>query len=274
MAPAAHAQKRPYIGYVYPAGGQQGTTFQVKLGGQDLDGVNAVLVTGPGVTARVVEYYRRLGNQEVQLLNEQLKELKHPPAAAPAMAAENPLAMAAMTAEPPPAAAGEDNPAQALIAKIEQRTREAVQTPACASIANLVVFEVTIAPDAPPGERELRLATPRGVSNPLLFHVGQVPEVSRKPMITATLQVLGKEAPRCASGRPRKSRCASPCPARSTARSLPAKSTATVSTRAQGPAPGDLHPGAAVDPLSRRRRARLVPARAGALRRQRQGGGL
>ncbi|MEI6177215.1 MAG: PPC domain-containing protein, partial [Verrucomicrobiota bacterium] len=42
--------------------------------------------------------------------------------------------------------------------------------------------------------RELRLATPRGVSNPLSFMVGQVPESSRKPMISATLQVLGKEA--------------------------------------------------------------------------------
>ena len=34
LAPAAHAQQRPYIGFVYPAGGQQGTTFRVKLGGQ------------------------------------------------------------------------------------------------------------------------------------------------------------------------------------------------------------------------------------------------
>ena len=48
-------------------------------------------------------------------------------------------------------------------------------------------------PDAEPGERELRLATPRGVSNPLVFHVGQLPEVSRKPMLTADFQVLGKE---------------------------------------------------------------------------------
>ncbi len=65
--------------------------------------------------------------------------------------------------------------------------------PACASIANLVIVEVTIASDAKPGERELRLATPRGVTNPMVFCVGQVPEVWRKPMITARLQVLGKE---------------------------------------------------------------------------------
>ena len=52
MAAAAQAQVRPYIGFVYPAGGQQGTTFQVRLGGQGLDGVNDVLVTGTGVSGQ------------------------------------------------------------------------------------------------------------------------------------------------------------------------------------------------------------------------------
>ena len=41
MASSAQGQPTPYIGFVYPAGGQQGTTFQVKLGGQRLDGVDA-----------------------------------------------------------------------------------------------------------------------------------------------------------------------------------------------------------------------------------------
>ncbi|HMJ90542.1 MAG TPA: hypothetical protein VK530_12050 [Candidatus Acidoferrum sp.] len=172
---SALAQTRPYIGYTYPAGGQQGTTFQIKLGGQGLDDVSDLLVTGSGVSARMVEYYRRINPQEMQLLNEQLKELKK---------ATSAVASAAM---PKPAA-------EELIAKIEKRTREYVQTPACASISTLVFAEVTIAPDAAPGARELRLATPRGISNPLVFHVGQFPEHSRKPMITATIQVLGKEA--------------------------------------------------------------------------------
>ena len=43
------------IGYVYPASGWQGTTVQVRLGGQGLDDVNAVLITGSGVAAKVVE---------------------------------------------------------------------------------------------------------------------------------------------------------------------------------------------------------------------------
>src|SRR5438093_435960 len=76
IAPAARAQTRPHIGFVYPAGGQQGTTFQIRLGGQGLEDVNQVLVTGSGVSAKVVEYLRRLNNQEIQLLNEQLKALK------------------------------------------------------------------------------------------------------------------------------------------------------------------------------------------------------
>lgn len=46
LAQAASAQVRPYIGYVYPAGGQTGTTVQIKLGGQGMDGVNGVLVSG------------------------------------------------------------------------------------------------------------------------------------------------------------------------------------------------------------------------------------
>jgi hypothetical protein len=199
VAPAAWAQRRPYIGYTYPAGGQIATTFQIKLGGQDLDDVDAVRITGSGVTARVVEYYRKLGPQEIQLLNEQLRELKRatPPAAAP-MAPKTALDEAAMltAATTKLSAAGADKTvsAQTLIAKIEQRTREWVQVPACASISSIVIAEITVAPDAEPGVRELRLATPRGVSNPLVFHVGSLPEYSRKPMITASIQILGKEA--------------------------------------------------------------------------------
>jgi len=167
-APAAQAQVRPYIGFVYPAGGQQGTTFPIRVGGQGLDDVNEVLVFGTGVRAKVVDYLRRLNAQEMTLLREQLNELKK-------------------------GSAGKEQVGLRLVARIEKRFAENVQTPACTSIASLVLVEVTMAPDARPGQRELTLATPRGVSNPLVFHVGQLPEVSRKPMITATRQVLGKE---------------------------------------------------------------------------------
>jgi len=213
-APAAQAQPRPYIGFVYPAGGRQGTTFQIRLGGQGLDDVNQAIVSGTGVSAKVVDYYRRIGAQELTLLREQLNELKggtRGTAAGPAkalatsstkaptatsgaaMMAEGSMVQAPAAPGKTPAGAGKDDPTLKLMARIENRLAEYVARPACASISSIVLVEVTIAPDAKPGPRELTVATPRGVSNPLVFHVGQLPEVSRKPMKTAELQVLGKE---------------------------------------------------------------------------------
>jgi hypothetical protein len=198
------AQPRPYIGFVYPAGGQQGTNVQIRLGGQGIDDVSSVLVTGSGVTARITENYRRLNNQELQLLSEQARVLRRKTMSKSALAQtkmgerEAMMSDISMTDQATTNGNGVAEPKQdaafSLIAEIEKRTAEYVQTPACGAIASLVLVEVTIAPDAAPGEREIRLVTLRGVSNPLGFHVGQVPETSRKPMQTATQQVLGKES--------------------------------------------------------------------------------
>ncbi len=168
-ASAASAQKKAYIGYIYPAGGQQGTTFQAMLGGQDLDGVHGAFVSGRGVRCRLVEYNKLLNNQEISLLGEQLRELKKLPAQKLDANLTN------------------------LIAKLEIIMRDHVDRPASRAIANLVIMEVSIAPDAEPGEREIRLVTLYGLSNPLVFYVGQVPEISAPPLPTSPQQVLGKE---------------------------------------------------------------------------------
>ena len=82
---------------------------------------------------------------------------------------------------------------QKLIERIQRRFAEDERNPAVRSQTELVFAEVTVAPDAKPGRREIRVITKRGVSNPLPFYVGQVPEVARKPMKTCQLPVLGKE---------------------------------------------------------------------------------
>jgi hypothetical protein len=193
VVPAVWAQ-RPYIGFAYPAGGQQGTTFQVKVGGQTMDNLHGALVSGPGVHATMLEYFRPLGPQEMTLLSEQLRELRRDAKKAPDMMAPMMNTMMMDAAATSKAAATDTNtPTQRLIAKIEKRMAETVNRPASVAIASIGIIEVTIASDAPPGERELRVVTPRGVSNPMVFNVGQVPEICRKPMITASFQVLGKE---------------------------------------------------------------------------------
>ena len=65
-----------YIGYVYPAGGQQGETFAIRLGGQSLLYPTDVVVSGEGVSVRIVDFYRVWNNQELGLLRQQLRELK------------------------------------------------------------------------------------------------------------------------------------------------------------------------------------------------------
>ena len=194
LAQVARAQTRPYIGFVYPAGGQQGTTCRIRLGGQGLDDVTGALVSGTGVTARVTECCRRFNNQETDLLREQLKALKQTNsvgAAMPTMTmAMEPSMMGMMAAEPGAGVSAKSG----LVARLEKRLADYVSTPACMSIATLVMVEIVIAPEAAPGEREIRLVTRRGISNPLGFHVGQVPEFTRKPMRTSELHVLGKEA--------------------------------------------------------------------------------
>jgi hypothetical protein len=199
--PAA-AQPRPYIGFVYPAGGQQGTTFAVKLGGQNLDITSDVLVTGTGVSARVVECLRRIGPQEITLLNEQLKELKQAKSSASAammgseaqmMSADATMMTAGATPGGTGKGAGQGAGSTNLVARIDRRITEYCNRPASMALAGLVFLEVTIAPEAAPGERELRVRTPSGLSNPMVFEVGQLREFSRKPMLTSSFQVLGKE---------------------------------------------------------------------------------
>jgi ribosomal protein L40E len=237
VASSVRAQNQ-YIGFVYPAGGQQGSTFPIRLGGQGLLYASDLVVSGEGVTCRLVDYYRVFDNQELGLLAQQLNALRKKDATiSDEMAAKmawfefpatigpetGPDAVQSLvcpicgTANPPDAtvcskcnakllkpqpksAAKNEAPLsekevgkQKLIERLERRFAEDERDPAVRSQTELVFAEITVAPDAKPGRREIRVITKRGVSNPLPFYIGQVPEVARKPMKTMKLPVLGKE---------------------------------------------------------------------------------
>ncbi|MHB8861809.1 MAG: PPC domain-containing protein [Pirellulaceae bacterium] len=202
-APSAWAQSQ-YVGYAYPAGGQQGTTFPIRLGGQGLVHAADVVVSGEGVSVRLVDYYRVMDNQELSLLSQQLNELRKPETTVDdVMAAKmawfefaapiGPEGPAEANAKEDPAPSEKEVAKRNLIARIEKRFAEDERTPAVQSQTELVYAEVTVAPDAKPGRREIRVITKHGVSNALPFYVSQVPEVARKPMKTCQLPVLGKE---------------------------------------------------------------------------------
>lgn len=164
-----------YIGFVYPAGAQQGTTTQIRLGGQRLDGVEGAIVSGTGVQAKLVEYRWFLDNQQVAVMREQLQQLQN------------------MAKEKEKKGEAVDDASRQLMERIQQRIDEWENFPANRAIVNLAIVEVTVAPDAEPGPREIRLVTRQGVSNPLPFYVSQFPEVARKPIKACQLPVLGNE---------------------------------------------------------------------------------
>jgi ribosomal protein L40E len=238
-ASSAWAQSQ-YIGFVYPAGGQQGTTFPIRLGGQGLRNASDLVVSGEGVTCRLVDYYRVYDNQELALLNQQLGDLRRrkdalisdelvakmaffefPAPIGPDTGSEGPRSIIcpicgsanapdatvcikcyAKLEKPKEPAPGTKTDApktekeqakQKLIDRLQRVFADDERDPAVRSQTELVFAEITVAPDAKPGRREIRVITKRGVSNPLPFYVGQVPEVARKPMKTCKLPVLGKE---------------------------------------------------------------------------------
>jgi hypothetical protein len=150
--PTLYAQNIPHIAYVLPAGGQQGTTIQAKIGGQFLPNVAGIYISGRGVQGAVGEYVRPMNGNQATMLRDRLQELMK-------------LSVTEAT--------------QKEI--IDIRTKLLIfnnDRTASPVLAETLTLQITISPDAEPGERELRLATPQGLSNPLVFCVGQLPEFS------------------------------------------------------------------------------------------------
>ncbi len=170
--------KPPHIGYAYPAGGRQGTTFRVMIGGQYLAGSTDVLVSGEGVQVKIVKYSvkyepRRLRqiyrNKENALAALKGKEGKEREQIQRRIAqAEKQLAVAEI-----PEGVDINNKKQAQ-KYYSGKTKEQFNP----QLADRLRIDVVIAKNAPPGVRELRIDTPAGLSNPIYFQVGTLGEVS------------------------------------------------------------------------------------------------
>ncbi len=173
----------PQIGYLYPAGGEQGTTFHITVGGQSLRGTDLVRVSGEGVRASVVEYVRPLDNQELRDTSTFLRNLvKRRWSAAVMAAAAAKMDGPALPDHPWLRDLDAKSPAQ--LARLQTMLFDPKKQPN-AQIAEQLEIEVTIDPGATPGEREFRVATPGGMSNGLCFQVGVLPEVREEDFATA-----------------------------------------------------------------------------------------
>jgi hypothetical protein len=192
--PALYAQQpAPRIGYVYPAGGQQGTTFQVVIGGQRLKDLKEVFVSGSGVQAIMLERARPLTPQEFR----EYLELK---AKADVLEAKRQAAVqAGKPAKPrggketaPTGAAWTPEDGKTLteakqkLATLLRKPAGAIRKAPTPALADILVAQVTIAADAEPGPREIRVAGQSGMSNPLAFLIGQATEFTEVASETIT----------------------------------------------------------------------------------------
>ena len=175
---ACVASAAPQAGYVYPAGGRRGTTFVAEVGGQALRSVDGVRVSGTGVRGEIVEYAPALNNQELGDVGRFLRSLVMRRWCLRAMAeADKP-------AEKPPLPDHPwlrdlDNVGPYEIGQLRQRLFDSKIQPN-AQLAEKVVVRFAIAADAAPGDRELRLLSPTGLSNPIRFQIGTLPEMREK----------------------------------------------------------------------------------------------
>ncbi|MFW6303995.1 MAG: hypothetical protein ACOC2L_05170 [Candidatus Sumerlaeota bacterium] len=201
---AQPGERIPQIGYVYPAGGSVGSEFEAVVGGQYLRGIDGAFVSGEGVevtTVTLIGPQRNIGREQRMMIQVKMMELntKHwqklyadglvqreePPWTKRLEKSREELEkrLAEMDEKP-------EWPNHYYLRDLENKDvwqlgharsmmafdRKKIQPNA--QIEELAVLKIKIAPDAPVGERELRLQLRQGITNAVVFQVGNLPEWS------------------------------------------------------------------------------------------------
>ncbi len=177
-------QATPHIGYVYPAGGQQGTTFQVIVGGQYLDAVTNVFVSGSGVQTSIVDFSKPMPPGEFNRLRDRFRELQQKRQAA--FRERRNLGRDTPRNSTNSWTAADEKALTDIRERVLKNPPNRQATPA---IAENVTVRVRLAAEAETGEREVRLGSLVGISNPLKFWIGQLPEYSEPPAKTPNPEV-------------------------------------------------------------------------------------
>ena len=200
----------PHIGFVYPAGGQRGTTFVVSVGGQNLVGASGVYFSVPGIAARIIDYERPLTQKEFTALRDELQALQEKrgsrdvrgdQADRPGAAKRKNDADKPRDPERNAVVAGSEKPMglftetdAARMLEIRQILARRGNRQASVAIAEMVTLEIALPPETASGDCELRLRAASGLSNPVAFRIGELPEVTL-PVATAMSRPAERKKP-------------------------------------------------------------------------------
>ncbi len=188
-ATLAHGQcvsGAPAAGLVYPAGARQGTTTTVFVGGRALQSVQEVRVSGEGVETRITGSYRSLR----QMNGDQRQVLRHLVECrrAELLGAKPPKKpeqlLPGEDGKPKPESKPPEHPLVELLPTLslpelrhwEEFMKRGDNLQPARHLEETVAVEVKVGDQAAPGTRELRLLGNNGLSNPLRFQIGTLPE--------------------------------------------------------------------------------------------------
>jgi hypothetical protein len=164
------------IGYVYPAGGRQGDSFEVTVGGQFLKGVTDVYFSGKGVDAEIVKYIKPLSKKQINDLRKKFNMLQK---TLPASARRKPYRLRFVSLAPKFNAYAKEMGLKDMDLKtyfeLMKKLRDPKRQPN-AQLAEQVILRIKISPDADPSPREMRFKTNIGLSNPRMFQIAEFKE--------------------------------------------------------------------------------------------------
>src|SRR5208283_2292374 len=139
LGSSALAQNESHLGYVYPAGGKQGATFQVTVGGRYLN-TTRVYFSGAGISATILKQERQVTPAEQKSLREELSKIQEKRKQGQGVTSQE-----AKRAE-----------------EIRQRLTNFGRRLTNPSLGEFITLQVTVSAAAAPGNREIRLVTPFG----------------------------------------------------------------------------------------------------------------
>jgi len=187
----AQVVESPHIGYIYASGGQRGTSFDVIVGGQHLKQATEAFVSGGGVKVQPAKWYRpmtqgeavriglKLRDTQEKLEEEYRRQGKSLPVPIEILAKASGISEYELKER-----------------EIYQKRRADPKRQPNPQIEEELTLHVKIDADAQLGNRELRVVTPAGMSNPMWFQVGQWREVSEtEPNNVQADPVVGSQLP-------------------------------------------------------------------------------
>ena len=163
---AAAGAQIPRINTLFPIGAKAGSSVEVEVRGSALDGANLMLIHGKGLTGTLDP-----GNAKVDETNKPVWQMK-------CTGCHELRSPANRSMTPGQWAATVERMVKLRAAPLSaEESAKVTQYLVGAARAGRVTAQVKVAPDALPGLYEIRVATPRGISSPYWFEVGNLPEV-------------------------------------------------------------------------------------------------